>query len=65
MAEFNLIVITVLLILGLGVFMSNWECHAKADALGYACNYKPIQGCVLIKPDGKRVLLQQLRDYSD
>lgn len=36
-------------------------CYAKAQALGYKCEYDYWAGCVLKKPDGKKVLLEELR----
>lgn len=41
------------------------ECSAKANALGYKHEYHIFTGCVLEKPDGKKVLLQQLRDFAN
>lgn len=40
-------------------------CSSKANALGYKSNYAFFQGCVLEKPNGKKVLLQQLRDFEN
>ena len=49
-----------------GLFItSKIRCESKAKALGYSCDYKLYQGCLLIKPDGKRVLLEQLRDFDN
>ena len=39
-------------------------CESKASALGYKYEYGFWHGCVLEKPDGKRVLLEQLRDFD-
>jgi len=41
------------------------QCSAKATALEYKCSYSFWQGCVLEKPNGKKVLLEQLRDFGD
>ena len=41
------------------------ECHSKAAALGYKCSYGIFSGCVLEKADGKKVLLEQLRDFDN
>ena len=41
------------------------ECHCKAAALGYKCSYGVFSGCVLEKADGKKVLLEQLRDFDN
>ena len=40
------------------------SCTAKANALGYKSSYRIFAGCVLEKPDGKKVLLEQLRDFE-
>ena len=40
------------------------SCNAKASALGYKCEYHIFSGCVLTKPNGKKVLLEQLRDFE-
>ena len=49
----------------LGVFVSSQlECTSKAKALGYKCEWGIFQGCVLEKPNGSKVLLENLR-YND
>lgn len=58
------IIIVLILSLGLVYAISQKNCTAKANALGYNCDYALFQGCVLIKPDGKRILLEQLREYN-
>lgn len=40
-------------------------CYAKAQALGYKCRYDYWAGCVLEKPDGKKVLLGKLRNVEE
>lgn len=40
------------------------ECTEKASAIGYQYNFGFFKGCVLIKPDGKKILLEQLRDFN-
>ena len=42
-----------------------FECSAKAKTLGYKCEYSFIIGCVLEKPNGKKMLLEQLRDFDN
>ena len=64
----NDLICALLIILGLcGIVygLSNVQCSAKASALGYAYDYKPFQGCVLVKPNGHKILLQQLRSCDD
>ena len=46
-------------------FTANSTCGAKANALGYKYDFKIFQGCLLIKPDGQKVLLEQLRDFNN
>ena len=60
--------VTIIVLLGFVLFgytMNHKECEAKANALGYKYDFKYFQGCVLEKPNGKKVLLQQLRDYNE
>lgn len=59
------IVIILLLSFALIYFGANSTCGAKANALGYKHNFKIFQGCLLIKPDGQKVLLEQLRDFNN
>jgi hypothetical protein len=59
--------VTIIVLLGFalfGYFMNYKECEAKANALGYKFNYQYFQGCVLEKSNGKKVLLQQLREFD-
>lgn len=62
-----LVLLTIMFAITLGITYcsSNARCHAKAEALGYQCDYKLMQGCVLIKPNGKKILLEQLREYAE
>ena len=39
------------------------ECNAKAKVLGYTCDYGIFTRCVMHKPDGTNILLEQIRDY--
>lgn len=54
----------ILLLLGLCCHMANYACHKKAEALGYKCSWHFGSGCVLEKPNGKKVLLEQLREFE-
>jgi len=60
----GVIIIFSLIIFGAYQF-DKMECKAKANAIGYKCEYGILQGCVLEKPNGKTVLLQQLRDIGE
>ena len=51
--------------IGFVYIIAKIECSSKANALGYKSNYAFFQGCVLEKPNGKKVLLQQLRDFEN
>ena len=59
----------IILVIALAItgcyFSAKAECSAKANALGYSHNYKWFQGCLLIREDGSKVLLEQLRDFND
>ena len=46
-------------------FTAKASCSAKATALGYNHSFKWFQGCLLIREDGSKVLLEQLRDFND
>ena len=63
---FTIIFITLIfaVMTGFGSVMGFISCHAKANALGYKCEYRLFSGCVLEKPNGKKVLLEQLRDFE-
>lgn len=58
------ILILALLITGC-YYAAKAECLAKATALGYNHSYKMFQGCLLIREDGSKVLLEQLRDFNN
>lgn len=58
-----LVVIIICLLIGFGEPIIT--CHSKAAALGYKCSYGLFSGCVLEKADGKKVLLEQLRDFDN
>ncbi len=58
------ILITILMI-GLSYAHDKIECSQTAKALNYKSKYFYFSGCVLIKPNGKRILLKQLRDYGE
>lgn len=58
------VIIFILLVFGAYQF-DKMECIAKANAIGYKCEYGILQGCILEKPNGKKVLLQQLREMGE
>ena len=57
------ILLIVMVILGILV-LSQLECTSKAKALGYTCEWGIFQDCVLEKPNGSKVLFENLR-YND
>lgn len=60
------VIITFFVLSLLGQYpIAKMQCEAKAKALGYKCEYGILQGCVLEKPNGKKVLLKQLRDFDN
>ena len=59
------LIIVVSLCIGLAYFFEKAECEAKAKVLGYKCDFALMQGCALIKPDGKVILLEQLREFNN
>ena len=64
-SNFFIVFIVVMVILFAGNYLAaETRCTAKAEALGYMSDYKFFQGCVLEKPNGKKVLLEQLRDFE-
>lgn len=66
--ELKYILLSIFLIIVMGVVMifvsSQLECTSKAKALGYKCEWGIFQCCVLEKPNGSKVLLENLR-YND
>lgn len=66
------IVFTIIIIASMIAFttcisylMGNQRCYAIANALGYKCEFHYFTGCVLEKPNGKKVLLKQLREFAE
>lgn len=67
--EFGYIVFALFIILclliGADYIPHKIECSQTAKALNYNSKYTYFTGCVLTKPNGKKVLLKQLRDYGE
>ena len=59
------LIIVISLCFSLAYFFGKSECEAKANVLGYKCDFGIFQGCALIKPDGKVILLEQLREFNN
>ena len=62
--ELKYILLPIFLIVVMVFVSSQLECTSKAKALGYKCEWGVLQGCVLEKPNGSKVLLENLR-YND
>lgn len=60
------IIILLIILMMFGAYqIDKTECRAKANAIGFKCEYGIWQGCVLEKPDGKKILLEQLREVGE
>jgi hypothetical protein len=63
--DYLLLIIIVAIIIGIIYGADYLQCSATAKTLEYQSEYNPFTGCVLTKPNGKKVLLKQLRDYGE
>lgn len=63
--DYLLLIIIVAIVIGISYGTDYIECSATAKTLEYQSEYNPFTGCVLTKPNGKKVLLKQLRDYGE
>ena len=63
--DYLLLIIIIAIIIGISYGADCLECSATAKILEYQSEYNPFTGCVLTKPNGKKVLLKQLRDYGE
>lgn len=63
--DYLLLIIIIAIVIGISYGADYLECSATAKTLEYQSEYNPITGCVLTKPNGKKVLLKQLRDYGE
>ena len=59
------LIIILAIIIGIDYGADYLKCSATAKTLEYQSEYHPFTGCVLTKPNGKKVLLKQLRDYGE
>ena len=48
----------------IGYFMDKISCEATARALSFTPHYSIFTGCVVEKPNGNRVLLDQIRNVG-
>lgn len=56
--------IMVALVVGIAHFMDKISCNATAKILGFTPHYSIFTGCVVEKPNGTRVLLDQIRNVG-
>lgn len=59
--------VTIMLLIpcgAIGYFADKVSCSATANALGYKPHYTLLTGCVVEKPNGTRVLLDQIRNVG-
>ena len=63
--DYLLLIIIVAIVIGITYGADYLQCSATAKTLEYQSEYHPFTGCVLTKPNGKKVLLKQLRDYGE
>lgn len=56
--------IMVALVVGIAYFMDKISCNATARALSFTPHYSIFTGCVVEKPNGTRVLLDQIRNVG-
>lgn len=61
----SVVILVIALVITGCYYAAKASCSAKATALGYSYSYKCFQGCLLIREDGSKVLLEQLRDFND
>lgn len=46
-------------------FVNKKQCNAICTELGYKYSYGFWQGCIIEKADGKKIRLEQLRDFNE
>lgn len=62
---FIILVIVISCVRGLNYTFQKIQCTRVAKDLNYKSEYHFITGCILEKTNGKKILLQQLRDYGE
>ena len=67
MSKEDVMIIVVLslvigLILGIGFLLKSVACESKFSQYGVT-DYGPIQGCMITKPDGKRIPAETIREF--
>ena len=60
---FILVIVTIFVVF-IGIQMDKYSCERTASELGYKCQYSIWTDCLVIKDDGSKVLLKQLRDFD-
>ena len=58
------ILVVAVPVLIIGYLVDKISCEATARALSFTPHYSILTGCVVEKPNGKRVLLDQIRNIG-
>lgn len=62
---FIILAIVISCVCGLNYTFQKIQCTRTAKVLNYKSEYNYVTGCILEKPNGKKILLKQLRDYGE
>lgn len=49
----------------IGIKLDKISCNKIAVELGYQCNYDIWTGCIIKLPNGKKILLEQIRNTNE
>lgn len=55
----------LLLVCWFFIYADKIQCNEQAKVLNYQCEYHILTGCVLVKENGKKILLKQLRNWEE
>lgn len=66
----NIIGTIILLVIIGGIFFVNYQidkfqCKKQTEAINYNYEYSYWTRCIIVKPNGKKILLKQLRDFGE
>ena len=59
------VLLVSLIVGGVLVNLDRISCNKTATAIGYKSEYSVWTGCVVENPDGKKMLLEQLREFGN
>jgi heme/copper-type cytochrome/quinol oxidase subunit 1 len=62
MAWFAFWTLVIALIIGITFLLKSVACESKFSQYGVT-DYGPIQGCMITKPDGKRIPAETIREF--